>query len=141
MGDAIVVTDDDNDAEEVAEVVADVAEAAIDALEEVVETVVDALGDAGTGHTDADVDRMIEVERRLIALESRPHGLGYDEVTAVLDARLAPVVEAVAEVVEEVLEEAQDEPPEDEVTIVTPDVQPEDDSRTGKMSGLFRKVW
>jgi hypothetical protein len=57
-----------------------------------------------------------------------------------IDSRLAPVAEDVAEVVAEVIEEAEDGEPE-EVTVVTPDVQAEDESRKGSVLSKLEKVW
>ena len=142
-----VVTDDDaGSVEEVAEAVADTAEAVADAIADAVEDIVDAVEDGGSGaHSDADLDRWLEVDRRLGSVEStvndlamRP-SLSYEDVENIVKSNVVATAAAVAEeVAEEVIDEsdtlASDE--DAEVTIVAPDVD-----ETPRKSSFWRSVW
>lgn len=129
MADEVTVVSDDDSGEEVAEAVADAVEETAEAIEEVAETVADAIVDAveavADTQDDGDTDRFIALTERVTRVEDslNTHIMDYQAHSP----GLSP--EAVEHIVEAVVDEhTEDEvvPDVEEVTIVEPDVEPEE---------------
>lgn len=139
----VVVADDGGEpttevVEEVAAIVEDLTETITDVVEELAEVIEEVAenGSAGATVTEDEVDRILEIDRRLAALESRPWPMSPESVVAVAESA---ATEVVAEVIEEIAASTEPEPAADpDVTIVTPDV-PEESTR--KRSKLHPRNW
>lgn len=130
MAEVVVVSDDDDSAEEIAEVVAEVAETGVEAVAEVATAAVEAAAETPPTAgfvSEEEVARIREYDARLKALEDRPWPPTPEQVAAISETAAA---EAVAPVVEAIVAaaEAEPEPVDDEVTIVQPDVEPKKQS-------------
>lgn len=145
MSDAVVVvTEGDSDEgeaaadiiEEAAEAAAEIIEEATDAAVEIVEAAAEVEAGSSGGTTDAEVDRILEVERRLNALESRPWPVSPEYVEAVAEEAASEALAVALAVDEAIVDET---PSDDEITIVEPDVKPE--GRNSGIKNLFRKYW